>query len=120
MISAPAIGCCASSLASKASAGGQLEQPSDVKSSKTTGTLTVLLAGLWACGAPDPDWQVAATIRVRAAGSRSDGCFMLAQLLQFTTYYVFCGLPDETSIAFRGKCCCRVSNRPSIFNPSSP
>src|ERR1700756_2792365 len=77
MITAPAMGCCASSLASKASAGGQLEQPSDVKSSRTTGTLTVLLAGFCACGAPDPDWQVAATIRARAAGSKWGRCFML-------------------------------------------
>src|SRR5258706_67204 len=40
MISAPGIGCCSSSLASKASAGGQLEQPSDVNNSQTTGTRT--------------------------------------------------------------------------------
>src|SRR6266853_32558 len=38
MTSAPATGCCSATLASKASAGGQLEQPSDVNSSKITGT----------------------------------------------------------------------------------
>src|SRR6266853_2216805 len=38
MTSAPATGCCSATLASKASAGGQLEQPSDVNNSKTTGT----------------------------------------------------------------------------------
>src|SRR5271155_1432591 len=37
MISAPATGCCCSNCCSKASAGGQLEQPSEVNSSTTTG-----------------------------------------------------------------------------------
>src|SRR3954467_13732219 len=38
MISTPATGCSFASLLSTASAGGQLEQPSDVNSSTTTGT----------------------------------------------------------------------------------
>src|SRR5271154_4224694 len=38
MRSAPATGCFWSRISSKRSAGGQLEQPSDVKSSKSTGT----------------------------------------------------------------------------------
>src|SRR3954453_21477801 len=38
MISTPGTGCSCASLLSSASAGGQLEQPSDVKSSTTTGT----------------------------------------------------------------------------------
>src|SRR5215510_7077112 len=41
MISTPAKGCAVSIFASSASAGGQLEQPSDVKSSTTTGTAVV-------------------------------------------------------------------------------
>src|SRR3954471_14468313 len=43
MISTPGTGCSCASLLSSASAGGQLEQPSDVKRSTTTGT--------WADGA---------------------------------------------------------------------
>src|SRR5580658_1559971 len=38
MRSAPTTGCFWSRISSKRSAGGQLEQPSDVKSSKSTGT----------------------------------------------------------------------------------
>src|SRR5579859_8109178 len=38
MISTPATGCSLRSFVSNASAGGQLEHPSDVKSSTTTGT----------------------------------------------------------------------------------
>src|SRR5271165_2017843 len=37
MISTPGTGCCASSFCSNASAGGHEEQPSEVKSSTTTG-----------------------------------------------------------------------------------
>src|ERR1700687_5943932 len=57
MIFAPATGCCSSSLASKASAGGQLEQPSDVNNSTTTGVREV-------CGIPE---TACAGGRVKAA-----------------------------------------------------
>src|ERR1700730_13555569 len=83
MISAPVTGCCSSSLASKASAGGQLEQPSDVNSSRTTGTLApglLALAALTACGDPDPDWQAAAKMRARTGGSKCDECFIFGAL----------------------------------------
>src|SRR5712675_735187 len=71
MTSAPATGCCSATLASKASAGGQLEQPSDVNNSKTTGTRSA--ARLEAAGAVcvEPAWLIAA--RATARARTSDG-----------------------------------------------
>ena len=53
MTSAPATGCVSSRRESSASAGGQLEHPSDVNSSTTTGArLSLLLTGATALAAP--------------------------------------------------------------------
>src|ERR1700681_2092577 len=58
MISAPGMGCWSSRVASKASAGGQLEQPSEVKSSTTTGERE--------------DWSLAAASRFGEGATEKD------------------------------------------------
>ncbi len=76
MISAPATGCCSASLASKASAGGQLEQPSDVNNSKTTGTRALALLAVPATFCEGPARQVAARLKASAEGRRCDRSFI--------------------------------------------
>src|SRR4029077_7293264 len=93
MISAPTTGCCSASLASNASAGGQLEQPSDVNNSKTTGTRT--LAPVLAAFCEGPAWQVIARIKARAGGKKWDGFFIRNATPQVITYYVFWPSADE-------------------------
>src|SRR5580765_4998207 len=71
MTSAPATGCCSATLASKASAGGQLEQPSDVNSSKMTGARSAVRFEAAGVVCVKPPWQIAA--RATAKARTSDG-----------------------------------------------
>src|SRR4029077_5321809 len=95
MISAPATGCCSASLASNASAGGQLEQPSDVNNSKTTGTRTLALLAVLAAFCEDPAWHVIARVKASIEGRRCDGFFIRNAAPQVITYYVFWPSADE-------------------------
>src|SRR6266849_5571426 len=95
MISAPATGCCSSSIASKASAGGQLEQPSDVNNSKTTGTRTLAPPAGPAEFCECPLWQVSARIKASAEGRRCDRSFIRSTAPHVITYYVFWLSADE-------------------------
>src|SRR5260370_31794462 len=88
MISAPATGCCSASLASRASAGGQLEQPSDVNNSKTTGTRTLALLPLLAVCWGAPAWHVAARIKARAGGRKCDRFFIRANSSTHCTLHI--------------------------------
>src|ERR1700730_15931215 len=67
MISAPLMGCAWSSFASRASAGGQLEHPSEVKSSTRTGGR--LVCGV--CAAPGSGKEVKANKAAAMAKERS-------------------------------------------------
>src|SRR6266403_55343 len=98
MTSAPATGCCSAILASKASAGGQLEQPSDVNNSKTTGTRSAARFAVAGAVCVEPAWPIAA--RAAAKAKTSDGKIefsFIATAPETSTYYVF--LPPADQLA---------------------
>src|SRR5258707_5143426 len=88
MISAPATGCCSSSFASRASAGGQLEQPSDVNNSRTTGTRTLALVAVPAALCGGPAWPRTARVKARADGRKCDGFFIRNAAPHSVSHYI--------------------------------
>src|SRR5690242_8081199 len=92
MISAPGTGCCSASLASRASAGGQLEQPSEVNNSNTTGTRALAVPAAFCAG---PAWQVTAKVKARAVSRKWEGFFIRNATPEIIRYYVFWFFVDE-------------------------
>src|SRR5690242_20564714 len=82
------MGCCSSSFASKESAGGQLEQPSEVNNSKTTGTRPLALLAVPAAFCVGPAWQVTARVKARAGGRKCDRFFIRANSSTHCTLHI--------------------------------
>src|SRR5580698_11063464 len=82
MISAPATGCCCSNCCSNVSAGGQVEQPSEVNSSTTTG------------------WRAASVAGVCAFALTAKGKHMKSSANDVVIFVIFVAAPEECLIAF--------------------
>src|SRR6516225_9073430 len=88
MISAPSMGCSSDNCLRRESAGGQLEQPSEVKSSTRTGRAEEGLEGL-------DSWREVAEPPTRAKASTEDKARKPAAI-KSERLYIMCPAVDES------------------------